>query len=59
MARPVHHHRGTSSRTVGNCMVPLRHQYTYQCAGPYRRDHVHGRRDRQLDSGGQLRQRAV
>ena len=58
VARSVHHHRGVAGSAGGNLLVPAADAHDVERAVADRRGHVHGRRDRELDSDGEFRARA-
>ena len=56
---PVRHHHGAAGRAGRHRLDAVRHRHDAVGAGADRRDHVHGRGDRQQRAGHQLRARAA
>ena len=59
LARSLRDHHRPARGAGRHCLDAVRHRHHPVGARADRRDHVHGRRHRQLDPGGQLRARAA
>ncbi len=59
LARSVRDRHRAAGGAGRHRLDAVRHRHDFICAGAYRRDHVHGRGDRQLDPGRQFRARAA